>query len=150
MLGRKRLHKLILLGSIASNDECGETTLSESEFYIHHYGVYSKVVARSLDNLVFAGALIKKSEPLGVYGSYVDTYHKEAEVDVPSLKFTNVVKRLSSENTVLLEVAANIAFHLKSGKDLTTAKTETTGLKPIKSAKYLDKSLDLLKEIEIL
>jgi len=150
MVGRKRLHKLILLGAIASKDEFGKQILSDSEFYIHHYGVYSKVVAQSLDTLVFQGALLKQSEPVGVYGSIVDTYNKETDVESPSKSFTYFIQELSSSNTVLLEVAANIAFHLNSGKDLDAAIEETKELKPVKSEKYLDESLALLREIEIL
>jgi hypothetical protein len=150
MLGRKRLHKLILLGAIASDDEFSNALLSEAEFYIHHYGVYSKSVARMLDNLVFQGSLLKQSEPVGVFGSMVDTYYKESSLEISSSSFTDFIHKLSDSNTVLLEVAANIAFHIRSGKELNIAIEETEELKPVKSEKYLDKSLALLKEIEIL
>jgi len=150
MVGRKRLHKLVLLGAIASKDDYGNQVFIDSEFYIHHYGVYSKVVARSLDNLVFQGSLIKQSEPVGVYGSLVDTYNTEADVVTPSENFAQLIEKLSDYNTVLLEVAANIAFHLNSGKTSDAAIAETRELKPVKSEKYLDKSLSLLKEINIL
>ena len=150
MVGRKRLHKLILLGAVASKDEFGEKVLTDSEFYIHHYGVYSKVVAKSLDSLVFQGSLLKKSEPVGVYNSIVDTYNKESDVEISSPSFISFIQKLSDYNTVLLEVAANIAFHLHSGKSVDDAINETRELKPVKSEKYLNRSLSLLKEIEIL
>ena len=150
MLGRKRLHKLLLLGSIAADDHVGEDILSEAEFYIHHYGVYSKTVAKSLDELVFEGSLIKKSEALGVFDSLVDTYEQDTNCSSPSEKFDSAIETLSSRNTILLEVAANVAFHFKKGKSLATAKEETELLKPVKSERYMDDSISLLREVGIL
>ena len=129
IVGKKRLQKLVHLLKRAGAEV-------DADFRIHQYGAFSYEVARATEDLVLTGRIIERSEPLGIYGTYLTTYSLDnggSEAKTLDDRSAKLLVELSAYSTIELEVASTISFFESEGLQTEDAVTRTKQMKPSKT-----------------
>ncbi len=139
--GRKRLQKVVCLLREAG---CQMNT----EFFLHHYGPYSRDVAEACDALAAAGLLEESTSqnPAGVEYAYELTdragellqqaaQHPKLGPALAELeRFQPLAQRLLSEDVATLELASTIAFMHRTHQDWHTSAQKACEFKKVDPA----------------
>lgn len=139
--GRKRLQKVVCLLREAG---CQMKT----EFFLHHYGPYSRDVAEACDALAAAGLLEESTSqnPAGVEYAYelsdrtgelLQQAAQHAELG-PALaeleRYQPLARRLLDEDVAKLELASTIAFFHRTHRDWNSAVQKACEFKKVDPA----------------
>jgi uncharacterized protein YwgA len=149
LVGRIRLQKIIYL-----LEQKG--LKSDARFTYHHYGPYSEAVADAVTDAKFWEALDETIEfrkkdgaPFSIFRSHRPISDFQQLGELPRQRASNLLQRLHSENSTVLELAATIHW-LTHFEKLDNWQEELERRKPGK-AKFgrLEKAIALLKELEL-
>lgn len=148
LVGRIRLQKIVYL-----LEQKG--LKSDAEFVYHHYGPYSEGIADAVSDAKFWDTLEEITEfrkldgaPFSIFRSHRPTSDFQSLGELPQEHARNLLERLNSENSTVLELAATIHW-LTEVEKVADWRKELERRKPGK-AKFgrLEKAITLLEELK--
>lgn len=149
LVGRIRLQKIVYL-----LEQKG--LKSDAEFIYHHYGPYSEAIADAVSDAKFWDRLEEITEfrkldgaPFSIFRSHRPMSDFQSLGGLPQKSARNLLERLNSENSTVLELAATIHW-LTQVEKVADWQKELDRRKPGKT-KFgrLEKAIALLEQLEV-
>jgi uncharacterized protein YwgA len=147
LVGRIRLQKIVYL-----LEQKG--LKSDAKFTYHHYGPYSEAIADAVTDAKFWDTLEETTEfrkldgaPFSIFRSHRPVSDFQQLGELPQQRASNLLERLHSENSTVLELAATIHWLIQVEK-LPNWQEELDRRKPGKAKSgRLEKAMTLLNEL---